>query len=97
MTDQKDPAVLLYELSEHPAFPALFDLLNRIDMKYYAPLPRKDEDITAYATSNWVSNTIREIVQGLHDEISIGRRLATEEIPGGEADANSRNTERRRI
>ena len=94
---QEDISLALFELSEMPQFGAILELLRRVAADYHAPMPKKGEDVTAYNTSNFVSNTIREVMQGLQVEVSIGRRIATTEHSRGDTDADTRDNQRRRV
>ena len=97
MTDGKDPASKLYELSQDPNFSGIWETLTAIASDWYAPMPRKDEDKVAYETSNSVSNTIRLITQTIQNEIEVGRRLSlTAEQQGESDDAESRFVRARR-
>ena len=93
---ERDICVPLYELSEMPQFQSLIELLMRIAAQHRAGFPRTVDQKVAYESSNAVSNTIREIMDGLQKEISIGRRIATHETPGGEPDADDGTNKRRR-
>ncbi len=80
-------ALHIYELSHMGQWPAVLDVLREMAADYYARMPRSDEDKTKYETSNYVSNTIREIIEKLDQEIEVGRRLSDDDY-GGERDAD---------
>lgn len=87
----RDWQVDLYELSQMPQFPALFELLKVVANDHYAPMPRTADQVVAYETSNAVDNTIRAITMKLRSSIEVGMRLTEPPDSGGEANAESAN------
>ena len=75
----------LYELSQHPSFPALYKLFQFHAMDYYQDMPMKEEHKAAYETSCYVANTMRELIRKMDSEIQIGEQLTHPEDFEGES------------
>jgi hypothetical protein len=90
----KDYASDLYTLSQQPEFHAIYKLLGGITARYHADLPRKDSEVVAHETSNWVEKILRLVVKDMESEIEVGRMLSTHD-PGGDNDGDDRQFGRR--
>lgn len=91
-----DRAVHLYKMQAHhpEGIAALQHLMLSIAADYISDFPRTPDEKVKYETSNYVSNTIRVIMQKLEEEIGIGARLS--ETEGEPDNEHSGDHQRRR-